>query len=218
MPPTNSDHGENPTFQAQKLRVDCAVLSYAYSQSVKSFVRWNESVAAFSAIVCVTYFVLFGIWHSDASIAKSLGTIQAVLSGFLFCITLYSLFRRWQSRQEFHQQLAIKFSDLLSRIDVMLKSGVAPSPVQAKKFQTEFEEIRDQAQTGDKGEIEQQFLQQGHQHAANTYPQLGVKCYKCDRVWKAEFDRRLASVWKPKSWLPWSDKYCKNCGVEYDNE
>jgi hypothetical protein len=202
--------------QAQKIRVDCAVLSHAYAQSAKSFVRWNECVAAFSAIVCITYFVLFGIWHSDADTAKALGTIQAVLNGILFCVTVYALFRRWQSKQEFHQEMALKYSDLLSKIDVLLKSGKAPSTAQATSFQREFEGIRDQSQTSDKGDLSQRFIQQGHHHAANTYPQLGVKCYKCDRVWRPEFDRQLISIWKPKSWLPWMHKYCKNCGVKYD--
>lgn len=213
---TPAPNPPSPVDQVQKLRVDCAVLAHAYAQSVKSFVRWNECVAAFSAIVCIAYFVLFGIWHKDEDTAKSLGTIQAVLTGVLFCITIYSLFRRWQARQEFHQQQAIKYSELLSRIDTDLKSGTSPSTAKAKSFQKEYEAIRDQTQTGDKGEISQRFMQQGHQHAANTYPQLGVKCYKCDRAWRPEFDRRLASFWKFKSWLPWCDKYCKNCGVEYD--
>lgn len=218
MTEPTTDENESLIGQAQKIRVDCAVLSYAYAQSVKSFVRWSECVAAFSAIVCITYFVLFGIWHSDADTAKALGTIQAVLNGILFCITVYALFRRWQSKQEFHQQMAIKYSDLLSRIDVLLKSGKAPSIAQAKRFQKEFEDIRDESQTSDKGGIGQKFRQHGHQHTANTYPQLRVKCYKCDREWRPEFDRQLASIWKPKSWIPWIHKYCKNCGVKYDDE
>lgn len=205
-----------PVDQLQKLRVDCALLSFAYAQSVRSFVRWNESVAAFSAIVCIGYFIMFGIWYSDPEAARFLAKLQAVLNGVLFCITIYSLFRRWQSRQEFHQQQSIKYSELLSRIDTELKSGDIPTPAKAKQLQRDYERIRDQTQTGDKGEIAQRFMQQGHHHAANTYPLIGVKCYKCDRQWEPGYDRRLASIWKPKSWLPWCNRYCKNCGVEYD--
>jgi hypothetical protein len=213
---TNTPIQSSAVDQVQKLRVDCAILAHAYAQSVKSFVRWNECISAFSAIVCIGYFVLFGIWYNDAKTARSLSTIQAILNGILFCVTIYSLFRRWQSRQEFHQQQAIKYSELLSRIDIELKSGVIPTAAKAKAFQREYEQIRDQTQTGDKGEISQRFHQQGHQHASNTYPQLEVKCYKCNRTWRPEFDRRLASLWKPKSWLPWCSEYCNNCGVKYD--
>ena len=200
--------------QTQKIRTDCAIYAEGYRQSVQSFVAWSELTAWLSAVVCFVYFVLFSLWSANQAYAYTLGVVQTLLSAILFVITLYSLFRRWQTKQEYQNGLALKYLNLLKQIEVELATG-SVTPEKASEFQHEFQNIETE-RVDTKGNMSQRYVQEGHQHCAKKYPMLKLKCYECDRVWQPEFERRTISIWKSSFWLPWKHEYCNNCGVQLD--
>jgi len=180
-------------------------------------VNWQEIVAALGAIVAFVYFVLFSIWHSNAMLAYGIGVLQVLLSALLFCITLVMLFRRWQSKQEYQQWLAIKYADLLRRVEVDLRDD-SITERKAKIIDKEFQALEIERKNDVKGDTSQRFVQMGHRHTAKKYPALKVTCYECERVWNAKFELRTKSLFKKKAWHFWKKHYCNNCGVELDEQ
>lgn len=200
---------------AQKIRVQCSIYEYALTNSVSSYVNWSEFTAALGAIASFVYLALFAIWHSNEKFAYALGVIQSLLSALLFCVTLVTLFRRWQSKQEYQQSLAFKYADLLKRVEVDLIDDCVTER-KAKIFNKEFQELEIQRKNDKKGEMSQRFIQKGHRHTAKKYRQLHVTCFECDRAWEAKFEQRVATFFSLKAWKFWQKNYCNNCGVELD--
>jgi hypothetical protein len=181
-------------------------LAEAYEQSVASLVFRTRFLQFGSlALALITLAIQFLIGNRQSAMSDWVGRTQLILAVSLAVTGIWALVYQWDGMLEKQREIVAALIHLVSEYSISTTS----ESITLKKMK-DWEQKRVVLETLRKhkhARIQQQFFQAGYCHVAKKYPQFGITCNECQRIWKTEYAHQTG--W---AFLPWIRK-CRNCGI-----
>lgn len=179
---------------------------FAYNASIKSLIA-RKRLAEYSGYALAVLFLFFQYVTKE-----NWPTVHVVLSyagiglGILTVLVgVWGHLDKWDEQIDKKKELARRCREMVTE-HYALTLTLPPDEAALRRWM-----ITSQAFEGERqhvhGTVGEGFYKLAHRHVGNTYPDLGVKCKKCNRSWSHEMNRNT-------SWWPWYG--CPACGVGYD--
>lgn len=177
---------------------------FAYDARVRDLYSYKTKLEFLGMLVAIVFLFLQYLAKELSGLHSFLGYVGTGLSLVVILMVIRSYISGWPAQIEKKRALSLAIRELLAKH----QKATEERPVdhgKVRKWIAACEEFENERKH-ELATVPTNYIKRGHQHVGNTYPELGVKCTKCGKVWAPEMNKRAR--W---TWVPFYG--CDGCGV-----
>jgi hypothetical protein len=206
LPPLLTDDQAKVLAEARVVKWTIEAYEFSYNSSIRSLIA-RKRVAEYASYALAVIFLFFQYvakenWPTLHTILSYTGVGLGIVT---VLVGIWGHLDKWDEQIDKKKELATQCRVLATK-HYALTLKLPPDESAVRRWMIECHAFEGERQHVH-GSIGDRFYRLAHQHVGNTYPDEGVKCKKCNRIWSHELNRKIAR-------LPWG--FCPSCGVKYD--